>query len=152
MARRKKKDDGLLSFDEDSPLFVKKKTRKISTNKKSKDVASKTEESKPVEESTEFVAKRKRKKRTIKKPMASNTPKYTIKSPTDCKHILPAFKKKLTEMWKMLESGTSIEAGNIANYLRGVATVVKDSRPKEYEELRLLIIEARQITIEKDTK
>jgi len=152
MARKRSKDN-LLTFDEDSPLFVKKKKRKKTIKPKQDAVESKTDEKKPVEEPTAFVTKRKRKGK--KNPPAAinpNAPNYMIKCPADCKHILPAFKKKLNEVWKKLEHGTSLEIGSIANYLRGVSTVAKNSRPKEYEELRLLITEARQIAIEKDTK
>ncbi len=150
---RKRSKESLLTFDEDSPLFVKKKKRKKTPTKKKKEaVDSKTDEKKPVEEPTAFVTKRKRKKQQPKKLVNPDAPKYMIKSPADCKHILPVFKKKLIEVWKKLETGTSLEVGNIANYLRGVATVAKNSRPKEYEELKLLITEARQIAIEKDTK
>jgi len=144
---RKNLVDGLLTFDEDSPLFVKKKTtrkRKPQTTK-SKPV----EDVAPVEETK---PKRRTRKSPTKKLTNSNAPKYIIKTPADCKHILPAFKKILAEKWKILETGNEIQAGNLSSYLRGVAGVAKNTRPKEYEELRILIALAKHLTKEKVNK
>jgi len=143
-------DAGLLTFDEDPPLFVKKKTttkRKPRTTKPKvvDDVVQidepKVEETKP---------KRKRTTRTKKQPANPNIPKYVIKSPADCKHILPAFKKMLDEKWKLLETGSNMQGGDVANYIRGASTLAKEKRPKEYEELRILMVVAKQIAEEKN--
>lgn len=140
---KKNTNDGLLTFDEDSPLFVKKKKttrkRKLRTTTPviTEDVVQ-VEEAKP----------KRRRKRQATKPINANMPKYIIKSPADCKHILPAFKKLLVEKWKTLETGNGREIGDVANYIRGVAAVAKEKRPKEYEELRVLIALAKQIATE----
>ena len=88
--------------------------------------------------------KRKRRKKPPPKTASPDAPKYIIKSPADCKHVLPAFKKLLDEKWKILEEGNSMEAAAISNWIRGVSVVVKDKRPKEFEELKVLIMLAKQ--------
>lgn len=110
-----KSQDGLLTFDEDSPLFVKKKKTRNKPQKK--------------------------------KPVAAkkHTLKYTVKSPTDCKHIPASFKKKLEKVWSQLESDDNMKSAAVPGYIRGVALVIKKSRPKEFEELRVLVDLARQI-------
>jgi len=129
-------DNGLLTFDEDSPLFINKKTKPKRKPRKKKV---------PAKVKDDIVAdttpKRKKKKKIIQ-VVNKNIPKYTIKDPSDCKHILPAFKKQLNKVWARL-NGDNMVAADVANYIRGVATVTKKSRPKEYEELRLLIQQAK---------
>ena len=140
----KKTDDGLLTFDEDSPLFVKKKTTtKSKTTKKVED--------KPVEEAAPK-EKPKRRRRTTKKkePVNPHAPKYVINGPEDCKHILPAFKKHLNARWKLLTTGSTREASEVANYLRGAAILAKEKRPKEYEELHVLIRVAKKLAEERN--
>jgi len=130
---------GLLTFDEDSPLFVKKKKTKKKAAKR------KPRKAKPiVEDIIDDAPVPKRKRRTRKKPKNPNAPKYKINSLEDCKHILPKFKKRLAKKWDKLENGTLREAADVSNYIRGVASVAKDKRPKEYEELKLLLLVARK--------
>ncbi len=129
-------NEGLLTFDDDSPLFTKKK-RKTKRKAKKKVLAKVENDIAPVE-----VPKRKQKK--IVKVVNKHRPKYTIKSPSDCKHLLPAFKKQLNVVWARL-NGDNIVAADVANYIRGVANVAKKTRPKEYEELRILLQYAKQL-------
>lgn len=153
MPRKKKSTADLLTFDEDSPLFVKKT--------KTKTKKSKTEKSKPVkyeseaettskgEKPTEYVMKRKRKKQPPKSTNP-NIPKYMIRGPSDCKHILSPAKKLITAKWILLEDGSAMEAIEVPNWLRGFANVIKTSRPKEYEELKILIFLAKQMAEERN--
>lgn len=127
-----KSKDKLLTFDDDSPLFVKKKTKPKAKPKK------KAAKVKKDLTDLDFLQKP-RKKKVVKKVLNKNIPKYVIRSPSDCKHILPAFKKTLAAKWKTLDKSNSIQVAELVNYLRGVANVVKQSRPKEYEELRVLM-------------
>ena len=151
MPRKKSKDD-LLTFDEDSPLFVKKKnktkrkSKKKSTKKESNNLNSTLiiEDSSSNIENVE-VEKPKPRRRRKKKTSSLDLPKYKIDSPKDCKHIHKNFKKILDEKWELLDTGTLKEAGDVPNYLRGVATVIKESRPSEYKEILALIIKARKI-------
>lgn len=159
----KKSNDGLLIFDEDSPLFVKKKTR---TKKRTRKIKSKVsneiiqiEESKQNQSKSEggninyvtpkdgkgFVISGTPDIKNNRKTKNKNALKYVIKSPSDCKHILTAFKKKLIKAWEILESENSMKAAEIVNYLKGVAIVAKLKRPKEHEELMALIHVAKHI-------
>jgi len=151
MVRKKQTDDGILTFDEDSPLFVKKK--KTSTKRKPRTTKTKpVEDIVPVEESKaeETKPKRKRTIRKKKQPVNPNVPKYVIKGPEDCKHILPAFKKMLIEKWKLLEKGSNMQASEVAGYIRGAAILAKEKRPKEYAEFQVLIMIARRIAEEEN--
>jgi hypothetical protein len=56
----------------------------------------------------------------------------------------------LNEKWKLLETGSTMQAGDIANYIRGAGTLAKINRPKEYEELKVLIVIAKQIAEKKN--
>jgi len=109
----KNSDEGLLTFDEDSPLFVKRKKKPSINKQKTKKSAPKTNR------------------------------KSNINSPADCKHIRVSFKKKIEEKWELLDTGTAMQAADIAGYIRGVAAVIKTKRPKEYEELMELVFVAR---------
>lgn len=135
-------------------------TRKKKTKTKPK-TKTKTVKSKPVKfesaaeaaskggKPTEYVTKRKRKKKPT--PTANpSAPKYMIKCPSDCKHLLPAAKKLIVAKWILLEDGSTMESGEVPNWLRGFASVIKDSRPKEYEELKVLILLARQMAEERN--
>ncbi len=134
---------GLLTFDETSPLFIKKKTIGKRKPRKAKpkvtDIVD-IEELKP--------AKRTRGK-AKKKSINKDAPKHSIVHPSDCKHVLPAFKKQLAKIWIDLEDGNDMDATDIASYLRGVAFVAKKKRPKEYEEFKVLIMLARQMAEQK---
>ena len=136
----RKSKEGLLIFDEDSPLFVKKKTP---TKRNAKVKPKISDEIIQVEEPQ--VVKTSRRRAVTQKPKNKNSPKYVIKSPSDCKHILPAFKKKLTAAWKRLESKNKMKATEVVNYIKGVAIVVKERRPKEYEELMVLTQVAKKL-------
>jgi hypothetical protein len=143
MVRKRKSVADLLSFDEDSPLFVKKKTKTKTTKpaaEKFESVAEAASKGEPIE----YVSKRKQRKKPEPKTASPDAPRHIIKSPDDCKHILPAFKKLLNEKWKMLEEGNSMEAATISNWIRGASVVVKDKRPKEFEELKVLIMLAKR--------
>lgn len=131
--------EGLLTFDEDSPLFVKKRAKKKAAKRKPRKAV-------PVVEDIliEDAPPPKRKRRRKKKPLNPHAPKYKINSLEDCKHILPKFKKRLAKEWDKIENGTLREASAVSNYIRGVACVAKNTRPKEYEELRLLMVIARK--------
>jgi hypothetical protein len=124
-----KSKDNLLTFDENSPLFVKKKSKRSPKKKQ-------TKRARPVS-----------KKKEVLNP---NAPDYKIESPADCKHILPAFKKYLNAKWKLLTTGTAIQAGEVPHYIRGAATMIREKRPKEYEELLVLIMLARKISDERN--
>lgn len=134
---RKKSNDGLLTFDEDSPLFAKKKSKR-KTKPKPIDIIT-----------TDDAPLPKRRTPVIKKSVNLKAPKYVINSPADCKHILPAFKKLLNNKWKMLETDNNIKAGDVPNYIRGAAAIVKGRRPLEYEELMVLVAVAKQRIVEK---
>ena len=136
----RKSKEGLLIFDEDSPLFVKKKTP-VKGNTKVKSKIS--DEILQIE--APQVVKTPKRKAVTQKPKNKNVPKYVIKSPSDCKHILPAFKKKLASAWKKLESKNRMKAMEVVNYIRGVAIVVKEKRPNEYEELMVLTHVAKKL-------
>jgi len=125
-------DNSLLTFDDDSPLFVNKKTKPKRKPRKKKPSV-KVE----IDIIEDDVPKRKSKKK-VEKVANKYIPRYTIKSPADCKHILPVFKDKLNAAWDRL-NGDNMVAADVANYIRGVANVAKNSRPKEYEELRVLM-------------
>lgn len=75
--------------------------------------------------------------------------KYSVKGPDDCKHILSSFRNKLNMIWSQLESDNSMKAAEVPSYLRGVAMVIKNIRPEEFEELKVLITLAKQILSEK---
>jgi len=130
MPESKNTDQDLLVFDESSPLFSKKKPTKKKVNSTKNPRIRKTT-------------------RAIEK-INPNAPTYKIEGPDDCKHILPAFKEYLDNTWKLLLTGTGLEASHVANYLRGVATMTKENRPKEYEELLVLINLARRIADERN--
>ncbi len=140
--------EGLLTFDEDSPLFVKKKVKKKTAKRKKRKAKPAAIEEVIIDDQPAVKKKRKAKA----KPLNPNAPKYKINDLKDCKHILPKFKKRLTKEWNKLASGTLREAGDVSNYIRGVASVAKDKRPKEYEELRLLILVARKKATERNKK
>lgn len=138
MVRKTKKD--LLIFEEDSPLFVKKKTPSKSKTRTSPQILD------DVIHIDEPVQPTRTRRRTVtQKPKNKNAPKYVIKSPSDCKHILPAFKTKLVNIWKLLESKNDMKAAEVVNYLRGVAIVARMKRPEEYEELMVLMRVAQYI-------
>ncbi len=149
----KKSNDDLLIFDEDSPLFIKKKTRTKNRARKTKSKIS--NEIIQIEESKQIQSKSKGGKinhiipKNGKGFVISGTPdiknKNVIKDPSDCKHILSAFKKKLVKVWEILETGNIVKATEIINYLKGVAMVAKEKRPKEYEELTILKHIAKRI-------
>lgn len=134
-------NEGLLTFDENSPLFVKKRKTKKKVAKR------KPRKAKPVvveDIVIEDTPPPKRKRKAKKKPVNPDAPKYKINGLEDCKHILPKFKKQMATAWDTLENGSLREAGDVSSYIRGVAAVAKDKRPKEYEELRLLLLVARK--------
>ncbi len=159
----KKSNDGLLIFDEDSPLFVKKKTRTKKRTRKTKSKVSneiiQIEESKQNQSKSKggnithitpkngkgFVVSGTPDIKNNRKLKNKNTLKNVIKNPADCKHILAVFKKKLEKAWKTLETGNILKATEVVNYLRGVAIVAKIKRPKEYEELMALMRAAKRI-------
>jgi len=133
-------NEGLLTFDEDSPLFVKKKAKKKAAKRRPRKAPAIIEDI-AIEDAP---PKPKRKRRAKKKPKNPNAPKYKINGLEDCKHILPKFKKRLAKEWDKIENGSLREAADVSSYIRGVASVAKDKRPKEYEELRLLLVVARK--------
>ncbi len=139
-------NEGLLTFDEDSPLFVKRKLKKKVAKSKPQQITT------IVDNIIEDAPPPKRKRRTKKKPVNPNAPKYKINDLEDCKHILPKFKKQLAKEWDKIENGSLREAGDVSSYIRGVAAVAKDKRPKEYEELRLLLLVARKKADERNKR
>jgi len=133
---RKKSNDGLLTFDEDSPLYAKKKFKR-KVKPKSIDIVTMSDELLP------------RRTSTIKKSVNLKAPKYAINSPADCKHILPAFNKMLNNKWKILETGNSMKSAEVPNYIRGAAVIAKAKHPLEYEELMVLVAVAKRRIVEK---
>jgi len=123
-------EDGLLTFDESSPLFISKKviSKRKPRKAKPKVVADVVTIEDPIPRRTRGKAK--------KKPINKDAPKYVINSPSDCKHISATFKKKLMAAWEKMENGNDMDATDVASYLRGVSSV---KRPKEYQEFRMLI-------------
>lgn len=174
-------DESVLNFGTDSPLFAKKKTvkkkaakKKIAVPKKAKRKVNPLEGSSPLFVDKEPVKKRGpkshaqieeeaiiaenkrvakkaavRAKKQTSKVKAKVYPKVT--SPTNCKHILPAFKKQLAAKWKLLEDGTLTESSTVASYINGVMAVCKEKRPKEYDELFVLKAIAKKIYNERTT-
>lgn len=162
-------------FGEDSPLFAKPAPKKKVVKKK---IAVKKRARKKVDLSGAFVEKKEPKKRGPKskaeldeeaiilenKRVAKNraarakkAPKKvgkvypSVKSPSDCKNILPAFKKLLNAKWKLLE-GTHQEADTVASWISGAMSVCKDKRPKEYDELYVLRAVAKKICNERNER
>jgi len=171
-------DESVLSFGTDSPLFAKKKTvkkkaakKKIAVPKKARRKVNPLEGSSPLFVDKKPVKKRGPKshaqieedaiiaenKRVAKKAAvrANKLPKKKAKvypkvtSPKNCKHILPASKKKLAERWKMLEDGTLTESSTVASYINGMMAVCKEKRPKEYDELYVLKVIAKKVYSER---
>ena len=164
-------------FGEDSPLFappkkklakkkavkkqivVKKRTRKPvnltdlldakkpAPKKPGPKSHAQIEEENIIKENKRIAAKADAREKKRTKKNAKVYPKVT--SLEDCKHILPAFKKKLKERWALLE-GTLAESAEVASYINGVMTVCKEKRPKEYDELFVLRIIAKRIHSERD--
>ena len=159
-------------FGEDSPLFappkkapakkklaVKKRTRKTvnltdlfdakkpAPKKRGPKSHAQIEEENIIKENKRIAAKADAREKKRTKKNAKVYPKVT--SPEDCKHILPAFKKKLKERWALLE-GTLAESAEVASYINGIMTVCKEKRPKEYDELFVLRVIAKRIHSERD--
>lgn len=158
-------------FGEDSPLFsppkkkVKKKvvvkkrarkkldladlfdTKKPTPKKPGPKSHALIEEEKIIKENKRIAAKAAQREQNRPKKSVKVYPKVT--SPTDCKNILPATKKKLKERWALLEGGSLTESSMVASYINGIMTVCKDKRPKEYDELYVLRIIAKRIYSER---
>jgi len=162
-------------FGEDSPLFAKKAAPKKKTVKKKVVVKKRArkklaigdlfdakkptpkkrgpkshaqlDEEKIVTENKRIAKKRVQREKNRPKKVEKSFPKVT--SPTDCKNILPAFKKKLKEQWELLEDGTLAESSSVASYINGVMSVCKEKRPKEYDELYVLRLIAKRIYSER---
>jgi len=161
-------------FGEDSPLFAKKappkkKTvKKVAVKKRTRKKLSldelfdakkptpkkrgpkshaQLEEDKIVADNKRIAKKRVAREKSRPKKMEKSFPKVT--SPTDCKNILPAFKKKLNEQWAVLENGNLTESSMVASYINGAMSVCKESRPKEYDELYVLRLIAKRIYSER---
>lgn len=144
-----KSTDSLLTFDEDSPLFIKKKgkrKKKSLVKGKPKTVKPKMVDPVVLSKKQKTKSRKKPKKKIVsEKSINKNIPKYDIKSPADCKHLLPVFKKKVLEIWKLLESENHLKVRSVGSYLKGVAQVANKRYPKEYEELKILSQIAKQI-------
>ncbi len=169
---RKSKEEPLLTFDEDSPLFAKKPApkkkvvkKKIAIKKRQRkkvdlgDLFAKTSEPEPkkrgpkshaelaeediIKENKRVAAKRATRSKKTKNP---NKVYPEDETPEECKNILPAFKKFLKAKWKLLE-GTDAEAATVSGYISGVMTVCSNNtkRQKEYDELYVLRAIAKRI-------
>jgi len=102
------------------------------------------------EDSPLFIKQKVKLKKVIDiQPVNKYVLKYSVKGPDDCKHISAAFMKKLNAVWAQLESGDNIKASEVPSYIRGAASVIRQQRPKEFEELKVLITLAKQILSEK---
>ncbi len=145
MPRAKSKaDDSLISFDSDSPLFAKKKPKAKKRGPKSK---AEIEEAEIIAENKRLANKRQKKQKT--KNLLTKKELPNVKSPSDCKHILPAFKKFLNKQWKILDGGCSYaDAQAVASYIRAAANMCREKRPEEHEELMVLAGVARKIASE----
>jgi hypothetical protein len=162
-------------FGEDSPLFTKPAPKKKVVKKKLA-VPKPKRARKKVDLTGAFVEKKEPKKRGPKskaeleeeaillenKRIAKNraarakkAPKKagkvypSVKSPADCKNILPAFKKLLNEKWELLK-GTHQQADTVASWISGAMSVCKEKRPKEYDELYVLRAIAKRIYNERN--
>jgi len=155
---RKRDANGVIILDDNTSLFATKpatrksrKTKKVVTPAVASDLISMDL---PDEDATATSDPVKRRKRSTKKKVSTNPniPKYSIKSPSDCKHILPAFKKLLNVKWKLIEEGTYTQGMDVSAWIRGVSNYLKDSRPKEHEELKLLFQLAKGLAEDKNLK